>query len=251
MTTPTLPPPDRCLALIPARGGSKRIPRKNVREFHGKPMIAWSIEAARSAGVFGEVVVSTDDEEIAETGRNWGAETPFRRPASHADDNTGIREVIVQGIEEMGKLGRMPEFVCCVIATAPAVRPGDIRRGLEQLMESGAHFAFSVTRFPSPVQRAMRIREDGRLEMMHPEFRLARSQDMEEAYHDAAQFYWGRSASFLDRSQWIPAPSSVPVVLPMERVLDIDTPEDWARAEKLFPLMRAEANGLREREGRD
>jgi pseudaminic acid cytidylyltransferase len=201
-------------------------------------MMGWSIEAAKETGLFGAVVVSTDDEETAEVAERCGGEVPFRRPASHADDHIGIRDVIVQGIEAMRELGRMPEFVCCLMATAPFVRAEDIRAGLLKLVQSDAHFAFSVTRFPSAVQRAMRVRSDGRLEMLQPEYRLVRSQDMDEAYHDAAQFYWGRALSFLDRSKWIPAPDSVPVVLPMERVVDIDTPDDWRRAERLFELMK-------------
>lgn len=205
-------------------------------------MIAWSIEAAKRSGLFGSVVVSTDDEGIAEIARERGGEVPFVRPASFGDDHVGIRDVIVQGIEALRDLGRMPEFVCCVFATAPFLQVEDLRLGLQKMIEGEAHFAFAVTRFPSPVQRAMRVREDGRLEMMQPEFRLVRSQDMEEGYHDAAQFYWGRAASFLDRSKWIPAPDSVPVILPMERVLDIDTPEDWERAERLFEILQAEGD---------
>ncbi len=234
-------PPQSCIALIPARGGSKRIPRKNIKFFCGKPIIAWSIEAAQTTGVFDAVIVSTDDDEIASVARAHGAETPFMRPASHADDHAGIRDVVVQGIQALRELGRMPAFVCCLTATAPFLRPVDLKAGLEKLSSTDAHFAYSVTRFPYPIQRALRIRADGRLAMFQPEHRLTRSQDLEEAYHDAAQFYWGRAESFLDRSNWIPSPASVPVVLPLERVQDIDTPEDWRRAELMFGALRTGA----------
>jgi pseudaminic acid cytidylyltransferase len=241
MTPPEVP--EAYMAVIPARGGSKRIPGKNIKDFCGKPMIAWSIETARRSGLFGSIIVSTDDEAIAEVAREWGAEVPFVRPVALADEHTGLRDVMTHAIHAMGELGRRPEIMCCLLATAPLVRPKDLREGLEKLEARGVHFAYSVARFTSPIQRALRIRADGLLEMMWPEHRLTRSQDLEEAYHDAGQFYWGRSASFLDRSKWIPSPLSVPVVLPAERVQDIDTEEDWVRAEWLFRAMMREGDG--------
>lgn len=228
------------IALIPARGGSKRIPRKNVLSFCGKPMIAWSIGTAKASGLFDAVVVSTDDDEIRRVAIQHGAEVPFQRPAEYADEHSGIRDVIVQGIQAMAGLGRKPDVVCCLFATAPMVRVADLRRGKDLLLSSGAHFAYSVTKYRYPLERALRIRPDGRIEMRQPEHRLTRSQELEDFYHDAAQFYWGLADSFLDRSKWIPHPHSVPVILPPERVQDIDHMEDWRRAEWMFRAMQAE-----------
>ncbi len=228
------------LAVIPARGGSKRIPRKNIREFAGKPMIAWSIEAARASSCFDRVIVSTDDAEIAEVARQWGAEVPFMRPAALADDHTGTIPVIAHAIDWLRAHGETPEQVCCVYATAPFVQPEDLRRGLEALQSRDADYAFSVTRYAFPIQRALRITDDGHVAMFQPEHFATRSQDLEEAWHDAGQFYWGRAAAWLEERPLFAA-GSVPVVLPPHRVQDIDTPEDWVRAEWLFRAMRAEA----------
>lgn len=226
------------VAVIPARGGSKRIPRKNVRSFCGKPMIAWSIEAALESGCFDRIVVSTDDEEIAATALKYGAEVPFMRPAELSDDHTGTVAVIAHAVEWLERHDRAPDQLCCIYATAPLLLPGDLRLGLQRLDESGSDFAFSVTSFPFPIQRAVRIDRDGRVGMFWPEKFQSRSQDLEEAYHDAGQFYWGKAAAWLSGSA-IFGPGSVPVILPRHRVQDIDTPEDWERAELMFKLLRA------------
>jgi len=232
-----LPPPEQCLALIPARGGSKRIPRKNIKDFCGKPMIAWTIEAAKASGLFGAVVVSTDDPEIASVAREWGAEVPFMRPAELSNDHTVFRDVLIHGIKEMEAQNRAPTFVCGLVATAPLVCVEDLKMGLTGLVESGALFAYSVAKFNAPIQRAIRIRTDGRVELIWPENRLTRSQDMEECFHDAAQFYWGAAEAFLDATKWIQAPHSIPVILARERVQDIDSEDDWRHAEMLHRVM--------------
>lgn len=225
------------IAVIPARGGSKRIPRKNIKPFCGKPMITWSIEAARMSGCFDRVIVSTDDVEIAEVSRDAGAEVPFLRPAALADDFADTISVVAHAIEWLNEQGEHPEDVCCLYATAPFVQPEDLRRGLVALQEHDAEYAFSVTGFAFPIQRAIRVRNDGRVEMFQPEHFATRSQDLEEAYHDAGQFYWGKAKAWCARSV-IFGGQSVPVVLPRRRVQDIDTPEDWDQAEAMFQILQ-------------
>lgn len=227
------------LAVIPARGGSKRIPRKNIKLFGGKPMIAWSIAAALESGCFDHVVVSTDDNEIAEVARHHGAEVPFVRPPELSDDHTGTIPVIRHAIEWFSEHEQMPVQVCCIYATAPFVRADDIRRGLDVLTSAGSDYAFSVTSYPFPIQRAIRITPQGRVEMFNPEYFNTRSQDLEEAYHDAGQFYWGRAAAWLT-GQVIFGPHAAAVRLPRYRVQDIDTAEDWQMAESLFRVVNLE-----------
>ena len=224
------------IAIIPARGGSKRIPRKNVRPFCGKPMIAWSIEAVLAAGVFDAVVVSTDDEEIAAVAKSFGAEVPFVRPAELCDDHTATMPVIAHAIrwwlENRGKV----EYCCCVYATAPFLSAVDLRKGFDILREKPkAEFAFSVTSYAFPIFRALQITESGRVKMFWPENELKRSQDLPEAWHDAGQFYWGRKNAFL-KNEGVFTAVSYPVVLPRHLVQDIDTPEDWERAERMFSV---------------
>ena len=225
------------LAVIPARGGSQRIPRKNIREFAGRPIIAYSIAAALDSGLFDRVIVSTDDEEIAGVAVDNGAQAPFLRPASLADDYTGTNAVVKHAIGWCADLGEAAQFACCIYATAPFVRTSDLRDGFSRLRESGKSFAFSVTSFPFPVQRAIRITAAGTIEPMHLEHVSARSQDLEEAYHDAGQFYWGVAEAYL---QDVPlfSSASVPVILPRHRVQDIDTLEDWERAELLYRALQ-------------
>jgi pseudaminic acid cytidylyltransferase len=225
------------LAVIPARGGSKRIPRKNIKLFCGKPIIAWSIEAALQSGCFDEVIVSTDDQEIAEVAIDYGAKAPFIRPARLSDDYTGTIPVVRHAIEWFQQNGRPPAQVCCIYATAPFIQVGDLIRGLELLKTKDCNYAFSVTSYPFPIQRAIRITEQGRVEMLHPEHFNTRSQDLEEAWHDAGQFYWGRVQAWIEE-RVIFASTSIPVPIPRHRVQDIDTLEDWLRAEWMFEAMR-------------
>lgn len=222
------------LAVIPARGGSKRIPRKNIRSFFGLPMIAWSIDAALKSGCFDAVTVSTDDEEIAEVARTYGAKTPFIRPLALSDDHTGTAPVVAHAINWHRSSGVVPTYVCCIYATAPFVQETDIRNGLESLERNKCDYVFTVTSFPFPIQRAVKITANNRIEMFDPANLNTRSQDLEEAYHDAGQFYWGRPDAWLENRP-IFSSRSIPLVLPRYRVQDIDTPEDWERAEKIFP----------------
>jgi len=226
------------LCVIPARGGSKRIPRKNIRLFAGRPIIAWSIQAALETGLFDRVMVSTDDEEIAEVARAHGAEIPFLRPRELADDHTGTNAVVKQAIRWHGERGQVIDYACCLYATAPFVQVRDLREGHDRLLASGKSFVFSVTSFPFPIQRALRLNTLGEVEAMYPEYRATRSQDLEPAWHDAGQFYWGRAAAFLN-DELLFSPASLPVILPRHRVQDIDSEEDWQRAELMFAALRA------------
>ncbi|THB71115.1 MAG: pseudaminic acid cytidylyltransferase [Gammaproteobacteria bacterium] len=221
------------LAVIPARGGSKRIPRKNIRQFHGKPMIGWSIEAAQKANCFDQIIVSTDDDEIAEISRDFGAEVPFIRPKELADDHTGTIPVVAQAIDWYKDQGLNPKYICCIYATAPFIRETDILSGLEKIKAPGIDYAFSVTNYDFPIQRAITITQSGSIEMIDSAFMNTRSQDLKETYHDAGQFYWGCAEAWTND---IPIFSStaVPIVLPRHRVQDIDTEEDWMRAEVMF-----------------
>lgn len=228
------------LAVIPARGGSKRIPRKNIKPFCGKPMIGWSIEAARLSGCFDHIIVSTDDTEIAEIARAYDAEVPFMRPLELSDDHTGTIPVIAHAIEWMNRNVGPVDVTCCLYATAPFVLAEDLRRGFDLLKSSGADYVFSVTSYPFPIQRAIRVTADQRVEMFRPEHFSTRSQDLEEAFHDAGQLYWGRAAAWLAGKPLFTR-DAAPLLLPRHRVQDIDTAQDWERAEWLFKAMQLRA----------
>ncbi len=221
------------VAIIPARGGSKRIPKKNIRLFCGKPMVAWPIDSARQSGLFERIIVSTDSEEIAQISRDCGAETPFMRPAQLSDDYTATRLVINHAIGQITKRYARPDHVCCIYPTAPFVSPSDLKKAFELLNKMDCQFVFTATSFPYPIQRAFKLTHGGRPEMFFPEFRQTRSQDLEEAFHDAGQFYFGKTQAFLDD---IPTFShaSIPFILPRYRVHDIDTQDDWDYAELVF-----------------
>jgi pseudaminic acid cytidylyltransferase len=226
------------LAVVPARGGSKRIPRKNVREFCGKPMIAWSIEVARNSHLFDKIIVSTDDAEITRIAQQHGAEVPFLRPAELADDHVGTTEVVAHAVQwALGK-GWSLTAVCCIYATAPFITVSDLRRGWEQLTQGEWSYAFAVTEYPASIFRAFRAHPSGGLEMVFPEHFTTRSQDLPVTYHDAAQFYWGRPQAWLDHRRMFDRFSAT-VAVPRWRVQDIDTEEDWRRAELMADSLRA------------
>ena len=222
------------LCVIPARGGSKRIPRKNLKDFAGRPILWYSVKAALEAAVFDRIVVSTDDDEIAAAGRRFGATVPFRRPIELSDDHVGTVPVISHAISALKAQGERFDFVACIYATAPLLRPETIRDGLTCLRSSDADYAVTVTTFPFPIQRAVRINSDERLEMISSQFAMTRSQDLEETYHDAGQLYWGRTEAFEAERPIFVAGAAVPVYVPRLRVQDIDTLEDWKRAEAMF-----------------
>jgi len=227
------------LCIIPARGGSKRIPRKNIKEFCGKPMIAWSIEAARASKCFDRIIVSTDDDEVADVAKNYGAEVPFTRPSALSDDHATTTAVIAHAIGWQIEHFQAPSYVCCIYATAPFVQADDIKRGLETLKNADAEYAFSVTSYAFPIQRAIRITPEQRVEMFQPEHLETRSQDLEEAWHDAGQFYWGIASAWLE-SKPVFSKYAIPIPLPRYMVQDIDAPEDWIYAELMMRILRAD-----------
>jgi pseudaminic acid cytidylyltransferase len=222
------------IAVIPARGGSKRIPRKNIKIFGGKPIIAYSIECAMLSGLFDRIVVSTDDSEIAAVAKRYGAETPFSRPAELSDDRAGTTEVIAHALRQLPRETGDLTAVCCIYATAPFMHVDDLVRGW-QLMKTGDwKYVFSAASFASPIFRAFEHSDTGAVRMFFPEFFEKRSQDLPDAWHDAAQFYWGQPSAWLENAR-IFAEHSTIVPIPRWRVQDIDTPEDWVRAELLAP----------------
>lgn len=228
------------VVIIPARGGSKRVPRKNIRLFQGQPMIAYSIRAALACGLFERVVVSTDDAEIADVALGLGAEVPFVRPASLADDHTGTVEVIQHALRELAAAGYRPDYACCLYATAPFVLPEKLVEGFELLASRpDKDFAFTVTDYAAPVQRALRVSADGGVGSLYPEYQQTRSQDLECAYHDAGQFYWGRAAAWAEGKS-LHGPHSLPLVLPRYLVQDIDSPDDWHHAELMYATLLLE-----------
>lgn len=224
------------IAIIPARGGSKRIPRKNIKSFHGKPLIAYSIEAALMSECFDRVIVSTDDSEIAVISKRYGAEVPFIRPADISTDYATTMDVIKHALNWLLESGQYIDYVCCIYATAPFITSQSINWGLTALLENNFDYAFSATSFPFPIQRAFRLTSDGSTDMFMPEHINTRSQDLEEAFHDAGQFYWGRSSAFI-AGKSIFSKDSFAVVLPRNTVQDIDTLEDWNNAELMYELL--------------
>lgn len=224
------------IAVIPARGGSKRIPFKNIRDFCGKPIIAWTIDAAINSACFDQVIVSTDNNEIAEIAKHYGAEAPFVRPTELSNDFAGTSIVIGHAIKWYISHGIRPDSVCCIYATAPFVSIYDIRAGCAMIEDKNCDFAFSATAFAAPVQRAFRLTADGGLRMLNPECFDMRSQDLDQTYHDAGQFYWARSETWLN-NEFIFGPRSRIVLIPKYRVHDIDDLDDWKRAELMFDAL--------------
>ena len=207
--------------------------------FCGKPIILWSIEAAKACGCFDEILVSTDSHEIAAIARQHGVEVPFIRPPELSDDHAGTAQVIVHAINELRNRGAAPEKVCCIYATAPFITVGDLRTGLDMLEDQSIDYAFPVTTFDFPIQRALRITDENTVRAFYAENIEKRSQDLEPAYHDAGQFYWGRADAWLE-GRAVYGGRSVPILLDRHRVQDIDTPEDWRCAELMFEALSAD-----------
>ena len=224
------------IAIIPARGGSKRIPRKNIKDFHGKPMISYSIEAAKNSGCFDKIIVSTDDIEIAEIAKKWGADVPFIRPKKLSDDYTGTIPVINHAIDLLSiRSGEEIKQVCCIYATAPFLLSKYIKEGLNKLIQLNCNYAFSATSYDFPLQRAFKVCGD-HIEMLNPEAFNTRSQDLEEYYHDAGQFYWGTPKSWKEGKSFFSG-NSIPIILPKYLVQDIDNQDDWKRAELMYATL--------------
>lgn len=226
------------ICVIPARGGSKRIPRKNIKEFCGKPIIAYSIRAAIESDCFDKVIVSTDDKEIAEIAEEFGAETPFFRPVDLSDDFTGSDDVVRHAIKWCIEHEFEVKYVCCVYATAPFLTTSLITKGFELLSKGGKDFAFSVSEFEFPIQRALRVKSNNEgVEVFDYENMNTRSQDLELTYHDAGQVYWGTASAYLENREFY-SDQTIPIIIPRHLSQDIDTPEDWEQAELLYKLLQ-------------
>lgn len=221
------------IAIIPARGGSTRVARKNIKLFRGRPMIDYAISAAKASGLFAHIVVSTDDEEIATIARDCGAETPFVRPSHLADDFTATAPVIAHAVDACRDQGWSFKQVCCIYPAAPFLREEDLHGALALLSESNVDFSFPITTFPSAIQRALKRNKNKETSPFYPEFETTRSQDLAPAYYDAGQFYWGKAEAWLQDHVKIHS-NGVGFVIPNWRVVDIDTPEDWLRAEAIY-----------------
>ncbi len=224
------------ICVIPARGGSKRIPRKNIRLFHKKPMIAWPIKAAIDSGCFDKVVVSTEDDEIKKIAIECGAEVPFRRPMNLADDYTATKPVINHAIRELTNQGIFCKYVCCLYPTAVFVSGKDIEKGYKKLVSLGKDFVFTATEYAVPIDWAFKEEQNGKLRRIFPEHALTRSQDLPRYFYDAGQFYWGKADSFLELKDTVQSDSEI-IKLPQNKVRDIDTLEDWEYAESTFEII--------------
>lgn len=226
-----------CIAIIPARGGSKRIPRKNIKDFNGKPIIAYSIETAIKSKVFSKVIVSTDDEEIAEVSKKYGAEIPFIRPSKLSDDYTDTVAVVSHAIEYLKNSGEKFDYICVLYATAPLLNEKYLIEGFEKLKESDAKYAFSCTSMPFPIQRTFKVDNSGRCKMFWPENFYKRSQDLEEAYQDAGQFYFENLN--VNSNEITFGKDSIAIIIPRYLVQDIDTMEDWINVEQLYKVQKS------------
>jgi pseudaminic acid cytidylyltransferase len=223
------------LAIITARGGSKRIPRKNVRPFLGRPILAYSIEAARTSGLFDEVMVSSDDEEIRQLARSFGAATPFKRSAGTSDDAATTADVLLEVLSEYRRRGDEFDYLCCIYPTAPFVSAGKLQQADALLRDSGADAVVPVVAFSFPIWRSFKI-EEGRLAFNWPENALRRSQDLPAAFHDCGQFYFVRTESFLAQRRLI-MDHTVPIIVSEGEAQDIDTEDDWKIAEIKYSLL--------------
>jgi pseudaminic acid cytidylyltransferase len=228
---------NKVIAIIPARGGSKRISNKNIKSFAGKPIISYSIKAAQETNLFDRLIVSTDSKEIAEVAKFYGAEVPFIRPDELADDFTATVPVLLHALNWLNQHDSTTNYFCCIYATAPFIKPEYIIEGFNLLKKSNATTVFTVTTFPSRIFRALKIGEDGCIKMFWPEHENSRSNDLPEAYHDAGQFYWGNTERFLTEKK-LYSLNSVPIILSRHLVQDIDTPEDWNIAEKMYSVLQ-------------
>jgi len=223
------------IAIIPARGGSKRIPRKNIKEFCGKPIIAYSIEAAIGSNIFDEIMVSTDDEEIATVAKKYGASVPFFRSAEMSTDMAMTVPVLIEVLEEYEKRDKHFDITCCIYPCAPFITPQKLKQGMDLLLKNDANFAFPVVKFSYPPQRCLVIRED-RISMLYPENYLKRSQDLEPLYHDAGQFYFAKT-KLLREKQTFFGENSMPIICNESEMQDIDTMEDWKIAEIKYKMI--------------
>lgn len=225
------------IAIIPARGGSKRIPRKNIREFVGTPMVSRAVAIARDSGLFSRVIVSTDDPEIEATARAAGAEVPFVRPVDLSDDMTPTVPVVAHAVQHCISTGWEVTHACCIYPCTPLLAIEDLKGALDLLLSRNADFVYPVSEYAHPIQRAMRMRQSGQMEFLEPKHELTRTQDLETTFHDAGQFYWGTSTAWLAHKRMHSSGHGYPI--PHWRVVDIDADDDWVRAELIFQALQA------------
>lgn len=229
------------LAVIPARGGSKRIPRKNIKYFCGKPIIAWSIERAKECGIFNQIIISTDDEEIAEIAKKFGASVPFIRSKELSDDFSTTDDVMVHATKWLQENNEHLNLVCCIYATAPFIQKNDLLDAYKIFRKNNYSYVFSATTFPFPIKRAIKKLKNGGIDMFYPNHYKTRSQDLEEAYHDAGQFYMGKPQAWINKERQFGLNSEI-ITIPQWRVQDIDSEEDWKRAEIIFKYLNEYKN---------
>tara|TARA_Y100000748_G_C15467646_1_gene477535 strand:+ start:794 stop:1477 length:684 start_codon:yes stop_codon:yes gene_type:complete len=222
------------VAIIPARGGSKRIPRKNIKNFNGKPMIAWAINEAQKSLLFDQIIVSTDDDEIKKISEQHGAIVPFTRPTNISDDLTPTVPVISHAIKEVDKLYGKVDYACCIYPCSPLLKDSDLIESFNILKSTGENFVYPVVEYTHSIFRSMRQSKNGKMEFIYPEFELTRTQDLEEAFHDAGQFYWGKADAWRQHKKM--HTDGIGMRIPSYRVVDIDTEDDWKRAELYFKL---------------
>ena len=229
------------VAVIPARGGSKRIPKKNIKNFCGKPIIAWTINIAKKSKIFDKIIVSTDDRKIASIAKKYDAEVPFVRPSKLAGDKIATSDVVIHAITWLKNSGQKPTDVCCIYPTAPLMQIKDLKNSLQVLQSRRCQYVFPVTTFEYSIFRSFKKNKKGLIEMIFSKKSNNRSQDLEQAYHDAGQFYWASAKSWLAEKKIFGKKSKV-ILLPRWRVQDIDVIEDWKKAEIIFSLLKNKTN---------
>ena len=227
------------ICIIPARAGSKRVLKKNIIDFHGKPMISWPIEISLKSQLFDKIIVSTDSEEIASIAKQYGADIPFLRPSHLSDDYTPTRPVIIHAIEEISRIYNCPDNICCIYPTSSLLVLEDLIKSYDLFNKNynNCDFVFSVTKYSYPIQRSLKINKGGRVEMNFPEFRESRSQDLKDSYHDAGLFYWGKTNSYIENKLTF-SEVSLPYIIPNIRVKDIDNVEDLEMSKIIFSYLK-------------
>jgi pseudaminic acid cytidylyltransferase len=228
------------IAIIPARGGSKRIPRKNIKDFLGKPIIAYSIEAALQCGLFDEVMVSTDDSEIAGVAEKYGARIPFFRSSVNANDHATLAEVILEVIDHYAETQKYFDHICCILPTAPFITSNRISEAYNKMKNENLDSVCPVVEFSYPILRALEISDHNKLKMIWPEHLKTRSQDLKPAYHDSGSFYWINTNALLKEKSLLCKNGSA-IILPETEVQDIDTDTDWKLAEMKYKLLNGQA----------
>ena len=224
------------IAIIPARGGSKRIARKNIKHFFGKPIISYAIRTALDSGLFEHVIVSTEDREIAKIALNYGAEVPFFRPHKLADDYASTLAVISHAVEECEKLGWLIEEACCIYPASPFINVDDLKKAYQKLIDNNAYYSFPIVEFPSPIQRSLKKKNNGFVSLMFDKYLFTRTQDIEVTYWDAGQFYWGKYKAWVKKIHMYT--KAIGYVVSDSRIIDIDTPSDWEKAEEIYKKIR-------------